>query len=159
MATILSPASPRGSEERREPLTPYERESRIRRRAGCAYARLQTTGTRLASTLGVTDAVITNRKAGQGGLANVLIEVAAMERAGIDTTPIAEAILDQQIESRNTEQLSLLDLAMCEQEVDAAEDKAQIAYLTGKGSPEEWAASLRTYIARAWLTARTVSRA
>lgn len=140
-------------------LSGHRRTDAIRARAGAAYARLQASGSALADALGVHHTVIVRRKQGMGGLANVLLEVDAMERQRIDTTPLLEALMSTQIEARPTDQLSLPMLMGCEQEDDSAEDQAQIAFLTGTGSLDDWCAKLRTYVARATLTLRVAGGA
>lgn len=115
----------------------------LRRRAGRAYVALRTAGgagavgevTRLAEILGVHHTTLVHRRQGQGGLANVLAEVDAWERAGVDTTPLLEAMVDVQLAARAgaAEGRRARDLAAEEQAADAAEDVAEVEYLTAEG--------------------------
>lgn len=160
MANTLSATLPLRAEipARSFRLSKKSREDVLRARAGAAYGRIQAQGSRLAQLLGVADSTITNRKAGAGGLANVLIEVDAWEPT-VDTTPLLEALLVTQAEAQSKDQLCLSILMMDEQEADSAEDRAQIAYLTGTGTLADYSDALSRYLSRAMLMLRAVAGA
>lgn len=139
---------------------PRLREERIRRRAGAAWARIQASGQALAVSLGVDPSSITHWKKGEGSLATTLLRIDRLERAGHDTTPLLEALIEVQLTARGeTRSVCPMQLVAEEDEADREEDAAQTAYLTGTGSKEAWCGSVVRYVARAIRTVRCLGGA
>ncbi|MCK9494179.1 MAG: hypothetical protein M0R75_01605 [Dehalococcoidia bacterium] len=132
-------------------MSPAQRRDRIRRRAGAAYARLQCSGDRIASALGLHKSGITHRKRGQGHFAAVLVELDLLERDSVDTTPLLTAIIETIAAARCGQHLDIRALELREIETDAAEQVAQDRYRAGVGTREEWRRQLAEYIGVAQL--------
>jgi len=127
-------------------MSPAQRRDRIRRRAGAAYARLQVPGDRIASALGLHKSGITHRKRGEGHFAAALIELDALERDSVDTTPLLTAIIETIAAARCGQHLDVRALELQEIETDAAEQIAQDRYRAGVGTREEWRRKLAEYV-------------
>lgn len=135
--------------------TPHEMNERqkdeIRRRAGSAYLRMGAGSVEIAGVLGFrSHASVSRRMQGKDGpLAGLLMEIDRLERNGYDTTALATAVIETQMTARGSfETACLADVAMEEQQMDAAEDLAQTAFLAGKASGKEWIAALDAYVVR-----------
>lgn len=126
-------------------------QARLRRRAAVAYTRLPGTVEAQGEAIGRHYTTMVHRRQGQGGLANVLLEIDAWEREGRDTTPMLEAVVATQLEARASRSADCpRALAREEQEMDGAEDVAQVEYLSGvPGAAERWRERLGEYIATA----------
>lgn len=121
-----------------------QRNERVQRIAGVGYARLQAKGNDIAAALHVHHTSVTHRKAGQGHFARSLLDVTAMERHGIDTSPLLEAMIEAQQEGRAAAAGCLSTLSAREQELNAAEDAGQIAF-HNTGCTRRW---MQAYVAK-----------
>jgi hypothetical protein len=132
-----------------------------RKRAGTAYLRLDAGCIEVADAIGLKNhsGASRRRKGEDGPLAALLIEVDSIERAGIDATPILEALIDTQLRARGETGECPKRMAATEQQADAAEDTAEIAFLTGVGSASDWRKSLIAYVATALNTIRALGGA
>lgn len=120
---------------------------RLKRKAGAAWARLNATGDELAETLRLHHTSITHRKAGEGWLAQGLIEIDAIVRSGRDIGPIHEAILDT-ICTAQAAATPFCPRTFSEQEeeMDAAEGMEQLRFERNEpGAAMKWADSLVAY--------------
>jgi hypothetical protein len=129
-----------------------------RKRAGAAYLRLAAGCVEVAEAIGLKNhSGASRRRVGDDGpLAPLLIEVDAMERAGIDSTPILDALIDTQLRARGETGECPRKMAVVEQAADNAEESAQVAYLTGTGTAADWRRSLVAYVATALQTIRAL---
>lgn len=159
LSTLRPLSGPRthGSAARVSPShreSPKVREARLRRRAGAAYTRIQAEGVALARSLGVHHTTLTHRKAGQGGLANVLVEIDAWEAEGHDTLPLLEAMIETRLDARRRrgeERPAPVALVVEEQTLDCAEDMAG-ARFHATGDPRPWKDAVLRYVAYAHAT-------
>lgn len=141
MSTTIAAASTPRPHSRRSYVSGSHKvhQDRLRRRAGAAYLRLPGQVDALAREIGLHHTSMVHRRQGQGPLARVLLEVDAWERAGIDTTPLLEAVLDVQLAARGSDAADARTLAPAEQAADGAEDEAEVAYLSGlPGAARRW---------------------
>lgn len=147
----MRPPSMTRPHKRRRNVSDPQQVDRLRKRSGVAWARVQASGEAVASALGLHHTSVTHRKAGEGPHASLLIEVDRLERHGIDTTPLLEALVETIALARRPERLCPSALSREEQTYDAAEDIAQVAMLTGTGSVAAWRRSLVSYVAHAMI--------
>lgn len=121
----------RASAARTHQITsPVRHAHELKRRAGRAYVMMPGSATDMAAAIGRHHTTITHRRAGQGGLAGVLIEVDAWERAGIDTSALTAALIETQLRARGRSASATLDdLITAQQRVDCDEDVEETAYL------------------------------
>lgn len=148
----MRPPSTERPHKRRRVVSDPQRIARLRRRSGAAWARVQASGEAVAHALDLHHTSVTHRKDGEGPHANLLIEIDALERDGIDSTPLLEAVIETIANARSAERRCPKALSREEQAFDAAEDIAQVAMLSGAGSVAAWRQSLITYVARAMVT-------
>lgn len=132
------------------------REDRIRRRAGVAWARVQASNKAIGAALRCDPSNISHFKNGHGPFAAVLLQVDACARAGIDLSPLFDAMLDVDLSAR-AEVGQCVDpraIAAEYQATDSAEDLAKTAYLAGRGTLREWLDSLIAEIGAGMRAAR-----
>lgn len=129
------------------------REDRIRARAGAAFARLQASGQQIARTLHLSPASVSHRKQGLGSFASALLEVDALERAGVDTASMLEVWLSVTMDARaafqGSRKLEVRSLGHEVTRADADEDCERVAYYDRQpGAASRWCAAIDRYLAR-----------
>jgi hypothetical protein len=113
----------------------------IRRTIGRAWIAIAASGERIRRALSVHHSQVSYRKAGAGAVANAAIEVAALEKGGIQTDPLFDALECVQLAARGP--VNLTAQIRAEAEADAAEDVAAAEFHTGiPGARERWAEAL-----------------
>lgn len=139
------------------------RRDAIHRRSGAAYLQLAGTVEHLASVLGIHHTGVVRRRQGQGGLANILEEVDAWERNGVDTTPLLEAWIDTMLEARaarmGSASVTAFDLSRREQALGYAVDREQLDFHEQRpGAVPRLAKQLARYLAVALPLAGVLKR-
>lgn len=120
-------------------------EDTLRRRAASAYLRLPGTVDAQAHAMGLHHTALVRRRQGHAGLSTLLVEIDALERAGVDTSSLADAMLDTQLDARaaRADALDVRALSHEETALDGAEDCAQLDWHDGRpGAAERWCEAL-----------------
>lgn len=130
-------------------------EDAIRRVMGAAYARIAASGERVKAALRMHHSAVSHRKSGSGPLANAGVEIDALERDGIITDPLTEALDRIQLAARGP--VCITTAIRAEADADAEEDRAAAEYMLGvPGSAERWAESLIRQAAASRNAARAI---
>lgn len=145
-------AVPHGN--RRWVRVPHEmHKERLRKRAGRAYVMLGKCNA-IARILGLDHSRVARRRQGiDSALTNLLIDIDQLEREGVDTSSMDEAIILTRLEARRAAgSVCVRTMSNREQELDHAEEVAQHRFLANDPNGfSAWAESLAAYIAHAKL--------
>jgi len=113
----------------------------IRRTVGRAWLAIAASGEKIRKALAVHHSQVSYRKAGSGAVANAAIEIASLERAGINSDPLIAALESAQLAARGP--ICLTDAIRSEADADTTEELRAAEFAIGTpGSREGWAEAL-----------------